>query len=66
MTSAKSLEVNAKFQHFQQKKIANEESAERGLQKADSTTWQYSYGMLKLQKLLLIVKQLFADTYADT
>ena len=47
-------------------KVVPAESAETGLQKAEGATWQFSFGMLKLQKLLLIEKQLFADTYADT
>ena len=47
-------------------KVVSAESAETGLHKAEGATWQFPYGMLKLQKLLLIVKQLFADTYADT
>ena len=41
-------------------------SAIRGLQKAKSSLWQFSFGMLKLQKLLLIVSQLFAEIFADT
>ena len=44
-------------------KVVPAESAETGLQKAEGATWQFPYGMLKLQKL---VKQLFADIFADT
>ena len=47
-------------------KVHSQLSAIRGLQKAESSLWQFFFGMLKLQKLLLIVSQLFADTFADT
>jgi len=34
------------------------DSAERRSQKPEVAIWQFSYGMLKVQKLLLMVKQL--------
>ena len=58
------------YQHFQhQKKVAKvvpAETVETGLQKAEGTTLQFYFGLLKLQKLLLIVSQLFAEISADT
>ena len=46
--------------------IVPAETAETGLQKAEGTTLQFYFGLLKLQKLLLIVSQLFAEISADT
>ena len=48
------------------KEVPSQLSAIRGLQKAESSLWQFFFGMLKLQKLLLIVSQLFAEIFADT
>ena len=47
-------------------KVVPAETAETGLQKAEGTTLQFYFGLLKLQKLLLIVSQLFAKISADT
>ena len=47
-------------------KVVPEETAETGLQKAEGTTQQFYFGLLKLQKLLQIVCQLFAEISADT
>ena len=58
------------YQHFQHQKKAAKvvpaETAETGLQKAEGTTLQYYFGLLKLQKLLPIVSQLFAEISTDT
>ena len=47
-------------------KVVPAETAETGLQKAEGITLQFYFGLLKLQKLLLIVSQLFAEISADT
>ena len=47
-------------------KVVPAETAEPGLQKAEGTTLKFYFGLLKLQKLLLIVSQLFAEISADT
>ena len=47
-------------------KVVPAETAETDLQKAEGTTLQFYFGSLKLQKLLLIVSQLFAEISADT
>ena len=47
-------------------KVVPAETAETDLQKAEGTTLQFHFGLLKLQKLLLIVSQLFAEISADT
>ena len=47
-------------------KVVPAETAETGLQKAEGTTLQFYFGLLKLQKLQLIVSQLFAEISADT
>ena len=47
-------------------KVVPAETAETDLQKAEGTTLQFYFGLLKLQKLLLIVSQLFAEIFADT
>ena len=55
------------YQHFQhQKKVAKVvpvETAETGLQKAEGTTLQFYFGLLKLQKLLLIVMMMMIDLF---
>ena len=47
-------------------KVVPAETAETDLQKAEGTTLQFYFGLLKLQKLLLIVSQFFAEIFADT
>ena len=47
-------------------KVVPAETAETDLQKAEGTTLQFYFELLKLQKLLLIVSQLFAEIFADT
>ena len=74
------MQIYQHFRH--QKKVAKvvpAETAETGLQKAEGpkielqsctlsegTTLQFYFGLLKLQKMLLIVSQLFAEISADT
>ena len=71
VTSVKSSASNADISALSasEKKVAKvvpAETAETGLQKAEGTTLQFYFGLLKLQKLLLIVSQLFAEISADT
>ena len=59
-------EVSALSLVLVKRKVVPAETAETDLQKAEGTTLQFYFGLLKLQKLLLIVSQLFAEIFADT
>ena len=65
-SSASNADISALSASEKVAKVVPVETAETGLQKAEGTTLQFYFGLLKLQKLLLIVSQFFAEISADT